>query len=158
MGKWINYVTFFRNLIVSVCLGLIGPFLIVMYVDPKESFLNLSALLINGGIFVAVYTIYGLFRKETIIRFLIGIGWIGTLIYFYTVGNNFFTFYLPHCAFGTICMDGKYRGIEFAFKYNYAWVVICILVLKGLNILRHLIKPVEEQKYDYLTISKKIEK
>ena len=157
MGYWINYVTLLRNLITSVIFGLVIPYYLINYIDPKGYLFDLNTVFINGAIFVIVYTIYGIFNKDTVIRFFIGFGWIATLIYFYTVGNNFFTFYLPHCSFGYLCLDGSYRGIDFKFGYNYAWVIIAMLGLKGLNLLRHLIKP-PEKRYKYLTLSEKLGK
>ena len=157
MGYWINYVTLLRNLITSVIFGLVIPYYLINYIDPKGYLFDLNTVLINGAIFVIVYTIYGIFNKDTVIRFFIGCGWIAILIYFYTVGNNFFTFYLPHCSFGYLCLDGSYRGIDFKFGYNYAWVIIAMLGLKGLNLLRHLIKP-PERRYKYLTLSEKLGK
>ena len=157
MGYWINYVTLLRNLITSVIFGLVIPYYLINYIDPKGYLFDLNTVFINGAIFVIVYTIYGIFNKDTVIRFFIGVGWIATLIYFYTVGNNFFTFYLPHCSFGYLCLDGSYRGIDFKFGYNYAWVIIAMLGLKGLNLLRHLIKP-PERRYKYLTLSEKLGK
>jgi hypothetical protein len=114
--------------------------------------------MLNGVIMVVVYTCFGIFKKEMVIRFLIGCGWIVTLIYFYTVGSNVFTVYLPNCGFGLFCVDGKINDVKISFEFYYAWFVIVILCLKGLNLLRHLVKPVEERKYDYLTISKRFEK
>ncbi len=157
MGYWINYVTLLRNLITSVIFGLVIPYYLINYIDPKGYLFDLNAVFINGAIFVIVYTIYGIFNKDTVIRFFIGCSWIATLIYFYTVGNNFFTFYLPHGSFGYLCLDGSYRGIDFKFGYNYAWVIIAMLGLKGLNLLRHLIKP-PERRYKYLTLSEKLGK
>ena len=145
MGYWINWVTFFRNMITSIVFGLVIPYFLISYIDPNGYIFDLDAILLNGVIFAAVYSFYGIFNKDLVIRFLIGIGWMATLIYFYTVGNNFFTFYLPHCSFGYICVDGKYRGIEFKFGYNYTWVIIAMLALKGLNLLRHLVKPPEKR-------------
>lgn len=157
MGYWINWVTFFRNLFASVVFGLVVPYYLINYIDPKGFIFDLNAVLFNGIIFVVVYTIYGIFKKDLVIRFLIGIGWMATLIYFYTVGNNFFTFYLPHCSFGYICIGGKLQGIEFKIGYYYAWVIIAMLCLKGLNLFRHLVKP-PEQKYKQLTISERFGK
>ncbi|MBA7716135.1 hypothetical protein ES703_125200 [subsurface metagenome] len=157
MGYWINWVTLFRNLVTTIIFGLVIPYYLINYIDPNGDLFDLDAVLFNGIIFVGVYTFYGIFKKDLVIRFLIGIGWIATLVYFYTVGNNFFTFYLPGCGFGYSCLDGSYRGIDFKFGYNYAWVIYAMLGLKGLNILRHLVKP-PEQKYKYLTISERFKK
>ena len=157
MGYWINWVTIFRNLFTSVIFGLVIPYYLVNYVDPQGLIFDLDAILFNGVIFVVVYTIYGIFNKDTVIRFFIGCGWIGTLIYFYTVGSNFFTLYIPHSGFGQLSIDGKYRGIKFEFGYNYFWVIIATLSLKGLNLLRHLVKP-PERKFKQLKFSEKFEK
>ncbi|MHA1526178.1 MAG: hypothetical protein ACTSQD_04040 [Promethearchaeota archaeon] len=157
MGYWINWVTIFRNLFFSVIFGLVIPYYLVNYIDPSGLIFDLDAILFNGVIFAVVYTIYGVFNKDTVIRFFIGCAWIGTLIYFYTIGSNFFTFYIPHSGFGQLYIDGNYRGIDFEFGYNYMWVIIATLSLKGLNILRHLIKP-PERKFKQLTISEKFGK
>ena len=157
MGYWINWVTIFRNLFSSVIFGLVIPYYLVNYVDPQGLIFDLDAILINGVIFVIVYTIYGVFNKDTVIRFFIGCAWMGTLVYFYTVGSNFFTFYIPHSGFGQLSIDGNYRGIDFEFGYNYMWIIIATLSLKGLNILRHLVKP-PEKKYKQLTLSDKFGK
>ena len=157
MGYWINWVTFFRNLMASIVFGLAVPYFLISYIDPNGYIFDLEAVLFNGIIFVGVYTVYGIFKKDLVIRFLIGIGWMATLIYFYTVGNNFFTFYLPNCSFGYLCIDGSYKGIDFKFGYNYAWVIIAMLALKGLNLFRHLVKP-PEKRYKYLTISDRFNK
>lgn len=133
------------------------PYYLISYIDPKGYLFDLEIILFNGVIFVIIYTIYGIFNKDTIIRFFIGIGWMGVLIYFYTVGSNFYTFYLPHCGFGYLCLDGKYAGIHFKYGYNYAVVAIATLSLKGLNMFRHLIKP-HERKYTFLTFSEKFGK
>ena len=158
MTKWINWVTFFRNMISSLIFGLLIPFIIITVYDPNGDFFDFNAVMINGAILVAVYTSYGLFKKETFIRFLIGCGWIVTLVYFYSVGSNLYTAYLPNCGFGLFCVDGDIENTDISFQFNYAWLVIMVLCLKGINLLRHLVKPLEERRFDYLTISKKFEK
>ena len=156
MSTWINWVTFFRNLISSLIFGLLVPYLLIINLDPNGTIFNFQALMINGLIFVGVYTAYGLFKKETFIRFFIGCGWIATLVYFYTVGSNVYTSYLPNCGFGLFCVDGKLNNVKVAFQFSYAWFLIIILSLKGLNIFRHLVKPME-RKYDYLTFSQRFD-
>ena len=156
MSRWINWVTFVRNLIISLILGLLVPFQLVVNLDPNQTIFNFQALMINGLIFVCAYSAFGLFKKETVIRFLIGCGWIATLVYFYTVGSNVYTAYLPNCGFGLFCVDGKLSGAKVAFQLNYAWYLIIILSLKGLNLFRHLVKPMEK-KYDYITFSQKFD-
>ena len=76
-------------MITSIVFGLVIPYFLISYVDPNGYIFDLDAILLNGVIFAAVYTFYGIFNKDLVIRFLIGIGWMATLIYFYTVGNNF---------------------------------------------------------------------
>ena len=156
MSKWINWVTFFRNLIVSLIFGLVVPYFLITSLDPNGTVFVFQAVMINGLIFIGVYTIYGFFKKETVIRFLIGCGWIVTLIYFYTVGSNVYTSYLPNCGFGLFCVDGKLNNVKVAFQFSYAWFLIIILSLKGLNLFRHLVKPMEK-KYDYLTFSQRFD-
>ena len=157
MSRWINWVTLIRNLIVSLIFGLLVPYLLIINYDPNGTVFNYSALMLNGLILVAVYTFYGLFKKETFIRFFIGCGWIATLVFFYSVGNNVYTAYLPNCGFGLFCVDGKMGGVKMEFLFYYAWFTITILILKGLNLFRHLVKPME-RKYDYLHFSKYLEK
>ena len=154
MSRWINWVTFFRNLISSIIFGFVVPYYLVMNLDPNGVLFNVDALIINGWIFVIVYSSYGFFKKETVIRFFIGCGWIATLVYFYSVGNNVCTAYLPNCGFGLFCVDSKLNNVKIAFQFSYAWLIIIILSLKGLNLFRHLVKPMEK-KYDYLTFSQK---
>jgi len=157
MGYWINWVTIFRNLFSSVIFGLVIPYYLVNYIDPQGLIFDLGAILFNGVIFAVVYTVFGIFNKDTVIRFFIGCAWMGTLVYFYTVGSNFFTFYIPTSGFGQLSIDGNYRGIDFEFGYNYFWIIIATLSLKGLNLLRHLVKP-PERKYKQLTLSDKFGK
>ena len=157
-SKWINWVTLFRNLIASLIFGLIVPYFLITNLDPNGILFDFNTVMVNGVIMVVVYTCYGIFKKQTVIRFLIGCGWIVTLIYFYTIGSNVFTSYLPNCGFGLFCVDGEIEEVKISFAFNYAWFVVVVLCLKGLNLVRHLVKPVEERKYDYLTISKKFEK
>ena len=76
MGYWINWVTLFRNLISSILFGLVIPYYLINYIDPNGKLFDLDAVLFNGMIFVGVYTIYGIFNKDLVIRFFIGIGWI----------------------------------------------------------------------------------
>ena len=153
MSRWINWVTFFRNLITSLILGFLVPYLLVVNLDPNGILFNIDALIVNGWIFVLVYSSYGFFKKETVIRFFIGCGWIATLVYFYTVGSNVYTSYLPNCGFGLFCVDGELSGVKIVFQFSYAWLIIIVLSLKGLNLFRHLVKPMEK-KYDYLQFSK----
>ena len=153
MSRWINWVTFFRNLISSLIFGFLVPYYLIMYLDPDGVLFNVDALIINSWIFVSVYTFYGLFKKDTVIRFFIGCGWIATLVYFYSVGNNVYTSYLPNCGFGLFCVDGEINDVKMEFVFYYAWFIIIVLSLKGLNIFRHLVKPME-RKYDFLQFSK----
>ncbi len=154
MSRWINWVTFFRNLISSLILGFLVPYYLIINLDPNGILFNVDALIINGWIFLLMYSFYGFFKKETVIRFFIGCGWIATLVYFYTVGSNVYTSYLPNCGFGLFCVDGELNNVKIAFQFSYAWLIIIFLSLKGLNLFRHLVKPMEEKKYDYLQFSK----
>ena len=155
MGEYINVVTTIRNLIVSIIFGIIIPYLLITYVDPSEFLWNEQLMMTNGVIFVGTYTVFGLFKKETIIRFLIGCGYIGVLIYFYTVGGTFMTLYLPSCGFGHACYQGTFYGTEITMGYYYVYTVILILVLKFLNLLRHLVKPPDlESKYKTAVLKK----
>ena len=157
MSRWINWVTFVRNLISALILGFLVPYFLIIYLDPNGILFNVDALIINGWIFVGMYSFYGLFKKETVIRFFIGWGWIATLVYFYTVGSNVYTSYLPNCGFGLFCVDGKLNNVKVAFQFSYAWFLIIILSLKGLNLFRHLVKPMEK-KISYLQFSKYLER
>jgi hypothetical protein len=95
---------------------------------------------------MAVYTALGLFHKDTLYRFLIGIGYVALMIYFYTVGNNIFTAFLPHTGFAYMFISGTIFGIEITLGYGYVIPAIILISLAGLNVLRYLIKPVKEKK------------
>lgn len=150
MSEYINWVTFIRNLIVSVIFGLLIPFLIYRYIDEYivtiGITINYVLMVINGVIFVVVYTAFGFFRKETMIRFLIGCGYIGVIVYFYTVGYTIFTLYMPHCGFGYLCISGEYEGLVMTIGWSWIYVGIIVIILKAVNLFRHLIKPPDESK------------
>ena len=63
MGDYINVVTTIRNLIVSIIFGVIVPYLLITLVDPTEFLWNEQLMMLNGVIFVAIYTAFGLFKK-----------------------------------------------------------------------------------------------
>ena len=138
------------NFIIALTFGIIIPvicfsFLIQLF-NPLGDIFDYNLIILNGILFIIVYTMFGLFKKETIMRLFIGIGYIALLIYFYTIGSCIFTLYLPHCAFGELCLSGNLLGIEISFTYNYVWSIVILLILKSLNLLRHKIKPVEEEE------------
>ena len=96
MSGLIKYRKFIRNLIVSGVFGLLIPYLLLTYVIPSNSVFNLPLIITNGLIWMAVYGALGFFKKNSFYRFLIGIGYVGLMVYFYTVGSNFFyDFYTP---------------------------------------------------------------
>ena len=155
MGDYINVVTTIRNLIVSIIFGVIVPYLLITLVDPTEFLWNEQLMMLNGVIFVAIYTAFGLFKKETVIRFIIGLGYIGVLVYFFTVGGTYVTLYLPSCGFGHACYSGTFYGTTITLGYYYIYTVIIILVLKFLNLFRHLVKPPDlESKYKTTVLKK----
>ena len=108
MGELINGVTFIRNIIISVILGLIIPYVLITYGDPSSIVWGPYAqlLYVNGALFVLMYSLYGLFRKETLLRFIIGCGYLVLVIYFYTVGGTYMSLYLPSCGLGRACYSG----------------------------------------------------
>ncbi|MFX1453793.1 MAG: hypothetical protein ACFFDB_00325 [Promethearchaeota archaeon] len=144
----INKTTFIRNLIVSLFFGIIVPLFLVFFIDKNQRIFNLELMISCGIIYVIIYSGFGLFEKDTFIRFAIGFGYILGLLYFYQVGSNIFTLYLPHCEFGTICVDGTLLDFKLSFSLNYVWMIILLLSLKGLNLFRHYIKPVEDKDGD----------
>jgi len=155
MGEYINMVTFIRNLIISLILGLLIPFLLITYADPSGVVWDGGLMYANGLIFVGIYTAFGLFRKETFLRFLIGLGYIGIIIYFYTVGGTYISLYLPSCGFGRACYSGTFFGYTVSLGYVFLYTVILIIVLKFLSLLRHLVKPPELQnKYKTMALKK----
>jgi hypothetical protein len=155
MGEYINFVTLIRNLIISIIFGLLVPYLLITFVDPSEFLWNEQLMYINGIIFVGIYTTFGIFKKETVIRFLIGLGYIGVIVYFYTVGGTYISLYLPSCGFGHACYAGNFFGYEITLGYYFIYTVILILVLKFLNLLRHLVKPPDlESKYKTAVLKK----
>ncbi|MBD3193893.1 MAG: hypothetical protein GF317_02480 [Candidatus Lokiarchaeota archaeon] len=142
----INYKTLFRNLIISGIFGLLLPYIALTFLIPSNSVFDLALITTNGIIFILAYTALGMFHKNTFYRFLIGMGYVVLLIYFYSVGNNIFTFFLPHTGFGYLFVSGTVFGIPITVGYNYAWVVVVIIILTGLNILRKFIKPLKEKQ------------
>lgn len=157
MGEYINGVTFIRNIILSCILGLLIPYILLTYGDPSSIVWGPYAQLmyVNGAIFVAVYSFYGLFRKETLVRFFIGCGYLVILIYFYTVGGTYMSLYLPSCGFGRACYTGTFFGYTITLGYVYLYTIILFLVLKFLNLLRNLVKPLDvDNKYKSAVLKK----
>jgi len=146
MKEIITYERLIRNLVLSLVFGIILPLIIFSLIDPFNLFFDKSFILGNGIIFTIVYSLFGLFKKHTSIRFFIGIAYIFVLIYLYIVGFNPFTFYLPNCAFATFCVDLNVFNINLIFRFNYAWIVIIILVLIFINLVRNRIKIIESEE------------
>jgi hypothetical protein len=138
------------NLIVALVFTIILPIIVFNFllglVDPLGSIFIYDLIIANGILFTIVYAMYGLFKKHTLIHFFIGIGYLILLIYFYTIGSNVFTLFLPHCSFGELCVGGELLGIKVSLTYNYLWFIIPLLILKFLNMARHKIKPIEEEE------------
>ena len=144
----INRTTFIRNLIISAVFGIVIPYLFFGFIDPNQTIFNLNLIISNGIIFVIVYSSFGLFKKDTFIRLIIGIGYIITLVYFYTVGSNVFSMYLPHCNFADVCLEGSFADFSISFEFDYAWMVILLIGIKGANLIRHYIKPSLDKEED----------
>ena len=52
-------------------------------------------------------------------------------------------------------IEGEYQGTEFSFGYSYIYTGILVIVLKGVSIFRHLVKPPEEtSKYKEAALQK----
>jgi len=145
MSGLIKYGKFIRNLIISGIFGLLIPYLLLTYVIPSNAVFNLPLIITNGLIWMAVYGALGLFKKNSFYRFIIGIGYVGLMTYFYTVGSNFFTMFIPHEGFGYMFASGTIFSIPIAVGFNYAWVCVVILVLIGVNVLRKFIAPLKEK-------------
>lgn len=145
MDSIITKKTMIKHLITSLVSSLIFPLILIFFIDPTGKFFNLSCIISNAIIYIIIYTAFGSFRKETFPRFAIGIAYVIVLIYFFTVGFNIFTFFMPHCAFGVLCINGKLMGASFNFSYDYAWFVVMYLILKTANIVRHFLEPIDEE-------------
>lgn len=146
MGELFSWFGLIKNLIFSTLVGIVLPYLVIPFIGQYVSFLNYGIIVIHGIIFTAVYSVLGFFKKDTLIRFIIGLGYIGLLIYFYSVGNNFFTLYLPHIAFGEIGISETIEGSTISFGFNYSWVATTLIFLIGLSTFRKFLKPRKEKK------------
>lgn len=147
MIEIINYKRGIRNFVVSLIFGVIVPYVLFGVLFPSDTF-YLANIIGNGIIFIIIYTSFGIFKKRSFIRLLIGISYIFVLVYFYTVGHNVFTLYLPHCAFGTFCVKGGIFGIDIAFEFDYSLLVIITLILKILNLIRNYLKGSKEEEFE----------
>lgn len=148
MGELINKVTFIRNIIISSIFGLVVPNLLVTYLDPNQYVLDATMLSVNGTLYVVMYSMFGLFKKDTFIRFIIGWAYILVVVYFNTVGYTIYTLYLPMCNFGYFCLGGNVFGIYLYFGYIFFWTALVMIIIKILNLIRHLVKPPDaENKY-----------
>jgi len=136
-----------KNLITSISFGIVIPMIIIYGLIPALpiSIFNEQLLIANGILFICFYSIYGVFKKDTTIRLFIGIGYIILLIYFYIVGSSVFTFYLPLCNFGVLCINLNLNGVIFSFTLSMWWVCLIIVILKSVNMVRHFIKPIKDQ-------------
>jgi hypothetical protein len=142
----LNLKTFVRNLIASLILGIILPILLQSFLFSKIEIFSLELPLIigNGIILVIFYTTYGLFKKHTLIRLVLGIVFIILQIYFFTVGNNPFTLYLPQDQFAQLSISIPSTELSFKISFFYGWILLPYFILKFLNLIRHYIKEDEE--------------
>jgi hypothetical protein len=147
MREIIDYKRGFKNFIISLIFGIIVPYVLFGVLFPNELF-ALESIIGNGIIFLIVYTSFGIFKKKSFIRLVIGMSYIFVLIYFYTVGHNVFTMYLPHCAFGTLCVDAELFGINIAFELDYSVLIVIIIILKVLNLIRNYLKSPKEEDFE----------
>lgn len=163
MKESINYKTLVRNLIIGIIFGIVFPYIIQFIFNLLDSnindILNTELIIANGIVFCIVYTAYGIFNKDTFIRFIIGIVFIVVQIYFFTVGSNPFTFYLPHCAFGQFCLTATILDASFNVQFNYAWILYIYFSIKILNLIRHYLKREDtqekkEEEYKIITFDK----
>ena len=145
MGELVNWITFIRNIIIGALFGLLVPYLIFRYLDSEGLVFNYEMMILNGSLYLAIYSFFGLFKKETALRFIMGCLYIGFIIYFYTSGYTIYTFYLPHCGFGVLCLGGEWEGVKFSLSYIYWYTAVIVVSLKGVSILRQLIKPPDEK-------------
>ena len=128
MGELINWVTFIRNIIAGVIFGLVVPYLIFRYLDTEGLVFDYEMMIINGSLYLTIFAFFGLFRKETAVRFIIGCLYILFIIYFYTSGYTIYTMYLPHCGFGVLCLGGEFEGVEFSLNYIYWYTAVIDMV------------------------------
>lgn len=146
----INKKTLIRNIILSSIAGILIPFILVNYIDRNQAIFDFDLMISNGIIFIIIYTGFGLFKKNTFIRLAIGIGYILLLVYFYEVGSNVFTLYLPHCGYGVMCVNGNILGIKLLFALNYAWMIVILITIKSANLVRHYLEEPEEDDGDWV--------
>ena len=147
MIEIIDYKRGIRNLVISLIFGIVVPYILFGFLFPSEAFC-LTSIIGNGIVFLIVYTNFGIFKKQSFIRLLIGMSYIFVLVYFYTVGHNVFTLYLPHCAFGTLCVKSGTFGLNIAFEFDYSIIIIIILILKTLNVIRIYLKVPKEEEFE----------
>lgn len=138
-----------RNLGISLSLGIILPYFLIRPFMTLNVF-DWNLILTNGILFTIIYTVYGCFDKDTLMHFLIGMGYLILCIYFYAVGNNIYTLFLPHSGFATYHVEENLEiyGQELFIQgsYNYFWFALLLLIGKALNIVRHKIKPRGDKK------------
>ena len=58
MSDYINWITFFRNLISSCISGLLIPYLLWVFIPASQLYLDLTMMMINGGIQYNYYKQY----------------------------------------------------------------------------------------------------
>ena len=150
----INWVTFIRNIISGAIFGLLVPYLIFRYLDTEGLVFDYSMMIFNGSLFLAILAFFGLFRKETALRFLIGCIYIGFIIYFYSSGYTIYTLYLPQCGFGITCLGGNIGGVKFSLNYIFWYTAVIVVSLKGVSIFRQLIKPPEASRMKTVALQK----
>ncbi|MEJ2252587.1 MAG: hypothetical protein P8Y97_23370 [Candidatus Lokiarchaeota archaeon] len=115
----INIKGFIWNIIFSLGTGILLPSILIPFIDSSGSIFNLNAIIVNGFIYIGVYSALGLFYKDTLYRFFIGIGYVVLMIYFFTVGNNLFTAFIPQTRFAYMYISGTIFGVPITIGYGY---------------------------------------
>ena len=148
-----------KNFLISLFLGIIIPSIIFTVIDPKEILFNRTLIISNGILYIISYTSFGIFKKHTFTRFIVGLAYLFIQLYFYLVGSNVFTLYLPHSSFGVFLFDAHLLGIDLIVHFDYSLVIYCILALKVLNLIRNYNKvPKEEDEFQIIKFKKNKEK
>jgi hypothetical protein len=133
------------NFVVALLSSLLYPlfltFNLLRFLDPNNVVFDIQMIISNGILFIIVYTSFGLLEKDTLLHLFIGIAYIFLLLYFFTIGNNLFTLFLPHLRFGMlyyIFPDSTFIALDYTF------MIILFLCLKSLNLLRQFLEPTKK--------------
>jgi hypothetical protein len=147
LKELINNKTLIRNFIISILFGIVVPYLIEYFFLSKIDFFsfNFSLIIANGIILTIAYSTYGIFKKHTFIRLILGLIFIIVQIYLFSVGSNPYTLYLPQDSFAQLSLSFPFEEFSIQIGIFYGWILIPYFILKGVNLIRHYIKKETEE-------------